>query len=741
MKSITLPPELISLVHYIELNKVGWWEKALRQLILAAIWLSGDTLSAQEVLEYYQKQFKVSLDPAKLRSQIDLLCSSNLIILFPDQRLKISESALREFEKKLKEAEEIESKSKNRFLEVLSHCCPLLDPEATWQEANTQLILPMVQMMGARTYGLLSGSKVDLDRDVTFHQYLDRYPPEIRKSLQIAITTFLNPKDAVVRSYILNYLNSFFFLSAGNLKEDALLTITRLSNIKPTFFIFVDTNFLFSVLELHENPSNEAALMLQELVKQLSGQVTAKLYVLPSTIEEAKRVLIAYRQNMRQLRLTGNLTEATLDIGLSGIVKKYFEEVKKSNSSINADLYFDPYIKDLISIMKTKNVELFNEKTDRYRTDQRVIDDILAQMDFEKTRQGQVAKTYEQWEHDMVLWHFVQDKRLAPLESPLEAVYWVVTVDFRFLGFDAYKISKLNEPVQVCLHPYTLVQMLQFWIPRTAQFEEAMLSSMRLPFLFQEFDPNSERVTIRIIEALGRFENVGDLSKETIAAILMKDALRQKLSVESDISKRVELVKEALIEEHHKIQGKLKEAMGKAERLEKQVHEKDDEIKRMSEQIETQGKKLTDTERQLEKERADRERLENRVSQIEVNNQARKEKELRRRTIAHFAMIWFLLPIVLIGLAGIIIPQYFLRATRLGFWGSAVGIWSFLLIIWVWVTDRKGLKAQATKDWPLFNAFHKFKRWLFWILGAVFLGVFINALWELIKRALNLSKF
>jgi len=741
MKTVSLPPGLISLVHYIELNKVGWWEKALRQLIVAAIWLSEKNLTAQEVVEYYQKQFKVNLDPNRLGPQLDLLCSANTLIPLPDQRFKISEAALREFEKRLREAEDVEKKSKNNFFEILVQCCPSLDPEETWEKAKNQLILPMIQMMGARTYELLSASKVDLDKDVTFHDYLDKYPPEIQKSLQLAITTFLNPKDVCVRSYILNYLNSFFFLSAGNLKEDTLLTITRLSNIKPTFFIFVDTNFLFSVLGLHENPSNEAALMLQELIKQLSGKVTAKFYVLPSTLDEAKRVLIAYRQNMSQLRLTGNLAEATLDTGLRGIIKKYFEEVKKSNASINADLYFDPYIKDLISIMKTKNVELFNEKTDKYRTDKRVIDDILTQMDFEKSHQRQAAKTYEQWEHDMVLWHFVRDKRPAALESPLEAIFWVVTVDFRFLGFDAYKKSKLHEPVQTCLHPYTLVQMLQFWIPRTAQFEEAMLSSMRLPFLFQEFDPNSERVTIRIIEALGRYENVGDLSKETIAAILMKDALRQKLSVESDISKRIDLVKEALIEEHHKIQGKLKEAIEKTERLEKEAHEKDDAIKRMTEQIETKGKKLTDTERQLEKERVKREGLENRVSQLEENGQIRQEKEFRRRKIAYFAIIWFFLPIVLIGLAGAIIPQYFLRGTRFDYWMPAIGIWSFLLIIWVWTTDRKGSKTQATKDWPLFKAFHRFKRRLFWILGAVLLGVFINALWDIIKTALNLSRF
>ena len=734
MNSVTLPPEIISLVHHIELNKEGWWEKALQQLILAASWLSSKNISVEEIIDYYRSQFKLNLDPGMIRSLVGSLCSANILVRMPDNRFKISEATLKDFENRLKEAEAIEQKCKRKFFEIMELCCPSLDKEETWQKANKELVLPIIKTMGARTYELLTGTEVSLDRDVAFHNYIKKYPPEVRKSLQVAITMFLNPKDVIVRSYILNYLNSFFLLQAGNLEKDTLETIQKLSNIKPTFSIFVDTNFLFSILELHENPSNEAALMLQDLINQLSEKVNIKLYAIPATIEEARRVLSSNKKQLDQLRLTPNLAEGSLDFGLSGIVQKYFDVVKKKKIPISAESYFDPYIKNLISILKTKGVELFNERVDKYKKDQRVIDDILSQIEFEKQRPSQSAKTYEQWEHDIVLWHFVRDKRPSPLESPLDAVYWIVTVDFRFLGFDAYKKAKLQEPIQTCLHPSTLMQMLQFWVPRNAQFEEAMLSSLRLPFLIQEFDPSAERVTLRIIEALGRYENIGNLPKETITNILMNDALRQKLAAESDITKQVELVREALIEEHRRMEEKHQQAVKKAEQLAEEIDQKDKIIKEMSKKVATLEEKLLTTGHQLESAQNREKELEKRISQLETKERWRIEKQKKQSEIARFVAFWIVIPTIFIALFGFYVSRYFFMGTRFGFWGPAIGIWSFLLIIWICLADKEGQKKSKISDWSAFKLFHKIKNWVLRLFGLLLLGVIGNAIWDNLKK-------
>ena len=76
MTKTKLPPELISLVHHIELNKAGWWEKGIQRCVIAGIWLSGDPLTPTEVSEELRARFSMSIAPATVTEQIRHLCNS-----------------------------------------------------------------------------------------------------------------------------------------------------------------------------------------------------------------------------------------------------------------------------------------------------------------------------------------------------------------------------------------------------------------------------------------------------------------------------------------------------------------------------------------------------------------------------------------------------------------------------------------------------------------------------------------
>ncbi len=74
----------------------------------------------------------------------------------------------------------------------------------------------------------------------------------------------------------------------------------------------------------------------------------------------------------------------------------YAKEVSDiSNKTINAKDFYEPYNIDLLKILRAKNIELFNEKLDKFTFDQNVIDDINEQLDFENIHFKQDAKTYE----------------------------------------------------------------------------------------------------------------------------------------------------------------------------------------------------------------------------------------------------------------------------------------------------------------------------------------------------------
>ena len=200
-----------------ELNKAGWWETAIQRLIVAAIWLSSRPLSKDEVVVALREQFSISTEYARLRGPIDRLLSGGTLVEIPAQGLRISQEALKNFEKELAEGDEVERKAKLRFLSCIGECCPTLDPESVWKAFTEQLLLPLVHEVGARTYQLVSGKSSALEDSIRFPEFLEQYPKETREQLRAAIISFLDPKDVNARSYVLRSLHTYFFIEAGNL--------------------------------------------------------------------------------------------------------------------------------------------------------------------------------------------------------------------------------------------------------------------------------------------------------------------------------------------------------------------------------------------------------------------------------------------------------------------------------------------------------------------------------------------
>ena len=71
------------------------------------------------------------------------------------------------------------------------------------------------------------------------------------------------------------------------------------------------------------------------------------------------------------------LADAALDVGISGIALRYARVNRERSQPLSALDYFQPYLSDLTPILRSKGIELFNEKIDKYKDRQDVIDDLL----------------------------------------------------------------------------------------------------------------------------------------------------------------------------------------------------------------------------------------------------------------------------------------------------------------------------------------------------------------------------
>jgi hypothetical protein len=708
MPTSPLPREIISLIHYTELNKSGWWNKSVQQLILSALWLADKPTTENELRKSLADSFHIQIALGRLKAQSEQLINAGSLVRLPAGELKVSEPSRKKLEDELRSADELTAKAKDRFAEVFKNFCPSLDVDEQWTVFHTRFLFPLVREIGARTYQLISGGQLDLNATGRFPDFLAAYAVQHHQGLRNAVISFLDPSNDHVRAYVLRHLNAYFCLEASSLDQATIDGLMQSLKNPPAFKIFVDTNFLFSFLDLHENPSNEAAKSLVQLTKQLEGRALCKFYVSAETMDEFKRVVNAQRDFLQGLVLPPNLAQAAIEMDLSAIAQRFVEFSKSAGQPISAEAYFRPYLSDLIPTLRDKQVEFFNESMKPYSMRQDIIDDILQQQQHEKKRYGARAKSYEQLRHDVVLWHFVAEKRPARVESPVEATYWIVTVDYHFLGFDLYKRTTEQSLIPICLHPSSLIQLLQFWLPRTREFEDAIMDSLRLPLLFQEFDSSAERVTVQILETLARFEKVEQLSTDVVSSILVNQALRQEIALEPDVQKQVDLVKNALVEENERARRHLEEVRQETERLNTEVSDKNRVIDQLQSQLAEQGQRVRQLEEQTQ-------RTENTEVVAAATAPAMRYIDAQTQilyfsTAAIFLLLFLLLASPLLSR----IHGYPADPTR-----ARTVMWAASAFIWVLAVDWSGGKSGAVRSWSIFVKFHEFKVWLLSLIGFV----------------------
>ena len=568
-----LPKEVAVLVHHIELNRSGWWDKVVQRLALAAVWWSDHPPSADEIKKTLLQEFKLALSDDKLRTALSALEKQDLLVALPEGRYRIPDAKRLEFEQDIAAAEKVEVDAREFFCKHARELCAGLDANSVWSAFQSGLLTPLIKEVGANAYHLITGEGLRVDQNLVDH-FLKGFEQKFHPGLRELVTSFLDPKKDEVRAHVSRMLHARFCVEAGGLPEDAIQKLNATVGKLAEFRIFADTNFLFSLLELHENPSNAAARELLDLISQLKSNPKVKLFIVSRTIEEAKTSIAAAKHRLTGIPAGGNFTQAALSAGFSGMAEKFLSERLRRGGKLTAEDWFDPYLNDFVAVTRGKGVEFFNESLDSYSIRQDVIDDILYVQEFEKRFEEGKRKSYQKVAHDMILWHFVRDQRPAYIESPIDARDWILTVDFRLIGFDEYQQRKSASKVPLCLHPTSLIQLLQFWVPRTKEFEEAMLGSLRLPFLFQEFDAESERTSLRILKGLGRFEGRDDISAATITSVILNDGLRARLqSVKAENGEaEIALIRDALVEE---MKARAAAEADKAQQLQDVVNQKE----------------------------------------------------------------------------------------------------------------------------------------------------------------------
>ena len=241
---------------------------------------------------------------------------------------------------------------------------------------------------GARAYEFFVGVKELAAWVSYFDQFLRQFPVASREKVRQAMLDFFASEDPDVKRFLLSYLDAYFLLAASGLPSPALSQVVEASKGQVQFTVFVDTNFVYSILGLHENPSNEAANDLMELVQAVSD--SARIFgllsrrVLWRRLEQSIRF---HKGKLGNIVYPPNIAVAAYAVEISGVYRTFFERIKASEHGISAEDYFGPYERNLARILEDKGVTLYPEEGfHKYEQTLEVIEDIEAQVKYEREK-------------------------------------------------------------------------------------------------------------------------------------------------------------------------------------------------------------------------------------------------------------------------------------------------------------------------------------------------------------------
>lgn len=739
-----LSAEQIALLHHVELSEAGWRQKVVDQFVLAVCLQTPGILSEDEIRRATGDALGVA-SSEQVRRSIERLRSGRHLVEVALGRFGASEAARQDALQKRQAADQIERAACLEW-EATTHAhAPELADQLTWRWFGTNVLEPLVRTQGVRIYELLTSQAAVEDSSRRLLEFLDDLPPDSRSQAHRCVEQYLASSDASVRQYILRQLHAHLLSLAAGLPSGSLETFQGGTGKRVELKLLLDTNFLFSLLGLHDNPSNEAAADFVELLEAVKGHVDATLYVTPLTIDEVKRTLGAYERKLGDMQMTPKLgvVASELDGGLSGIAVKFFEAARNAKKRLSVSDYLGPYLRDLLTVLRSRGIELYNESMDDLSTSQPVVDDILAQQAFEEGHANRRAKTYEALRHDVTLWHLVLKRRPARVDAPLDAVYWIATVDYRLLGFDLHKRRGRGADIPICVHPSALVQMLQLWLPRSPKLNAALFESLRAS-LPNAFDSESEEMSIRILRALSRYEDVDDLPAETLTSILVNKALRVRMTSETEIDRQAALVRDEIVQAAALARSELAQEKARASELASEL----ERLKGVAaKEAESAGSALARanqavavTQVELEREREEARRTQERLTLLERSLEsesaartADQGRQLEER--AHFRRsVFSVAAVVLCVLVGIGVWYVARRFDpEFGFakaWLAAVSVG---LALWLTGVVGVGDRITEVRSWGRFVGFRSIAVWLGRIALVLASGVGVNALWDWIK--------
>jgi hypothetical protein len=522
------------LCHVLSLSQTGKPRAALDSMVVTACALTGERVPGLPgVGEALDAFFGLAVEGRELRLSVDRLLADGRLVRSSDrQALDVPLAVRAEVERRADQGRKLEEAVRAEWLGSLGELPATVTAEDLWQ-CLCDYMARVFRQHGALSVELLSPTPIEgYTEALSLDAALDAATTESvcadRVFLRAAIQSFFGTPTASRAQYIAQLLDGTFTFFAVSIHHVAS---QYLAAALPPLTLFLDTNFVFGLLGLNDDPHGEAAGELLSFIAQ--NDFPFKLYIHQTTLDEIERTVSGIGHRLLERRWPSELSRAAISSkrvlgALTGLEYKYHE--LNAVQPIEPKNFLSKY-RHVEELLADYAVKVFREPFNTLFAQDEDRGQLIAEYgEFVKERRPNEPKPYEALDHDITVWLAVRARRTPGQRTPIAGGVLFVTLDRIFKAFDRKFLRHYTGGIASVALPSQLLQVLRPYAKPTDDFDARFVELFGVSE-FRTAHTGYEEVVPRVMSLLATFR---DVSEKTATRILADELLLQDLSRVND---------------------------------------------------------------------------------------------------------------------------------------------------------------------------------------------------------------
>ena len=604
------------LCHTVSLTRTGKTLDAIDSLVATVFVVHDgkDLETAQDIDEALDGWFGISLSPADVQRSVDRHQSAGR--LKRDRRsgrLLLDPVARAEIQQRIDDGHQLEEAVKKEWAEDLAaHGRTAGEIYALWYCLRAYMAKAFLEH-GALAVQLLDPQFPATDADgLSRSACMDQAIAESCVGLDVdamqsEVSAFFDDPSVTRARYVAQLLDGTFTFFALTV-NDATAAYLR-DNLEP-LKLFLDTNFIFGLLDLHENPMSEVSKELLIFIKDRGFPYT--LHYHERTLREIQHTVDAISHRLTQRSWSQSISRAATRLPwMSGIELAYHK--LNAESPLDAKVFLSKF-QHMEELLADQEIRIYRPPPNDNDVETKGL--LIAEyLRYVETRRPQ-SRPYEAADHDITVWLTLQRLRKRG-RSALDIGALFLSADNLLSRFD-WNVLRKKDEVGTVVFPAQLLQVLRPYGTTTEDYDRKFVEAFSIPE-FRSAHSDYRETSGQVLSYLTTYK---DLSEETAVRILTNEMLINQLrGIEEASPEFQELVESALASDNELLIEEAEAARTEAEaercarefaleESEARIQEKDEEAKRLRCEADERVKAARAEERELAEVEADRIRAE-----------------------------------------------------------------------------------------------------------------------------------